>query len=179
MPREVGGVRKEGVVALQEVGNYSLPGRPGIESCRYLTSFICFKLIFLLCCTSANHFTILLTKSCWKEFQGSEHLYSSSYFSASCQCYQGHRSPPAEVVWCGQHRNRGWRRVLPPVAPSFVERGPNALSGSDHTEVRLFFITERVVNQKTWFKDDFHVFWKNTAGVTLGRNKKRKLFLFI
>ncbi|GLD74594.1 unconventional myosin-XV, partial [Lates japonicus] len=32
-PREVGGVKKEGVVSLQEVGNYSLPGRPGIESC--------------------------------------------------------------------------------------------------------------------------------------------------
>ncbi|KAM9745593.1 lethal(2) giant larvae protein homolog 1 isoform 1-T2 [Menidia menidia] len=31
--REVGGVRKEGVVSLQEVNSYSLPGRPGIESC--------------------------------------------------------------------------------------------------------------------------------------------------
>lgn len=34
-PRDVGGVKKEGVVSLQEVGCYSLPGRPGIESCRY------------------------------------------------------------------------------------------------------------------------------------------------
>lgn len=34
-PREMGGVKREGVVSLQEVGNYSLPGRPGIESCRY------------------------------------------------------------------------------------------------------------------------------------------------
>ncbi len=33
-PREVGGVKREGVVCLQEVSNYSLPGRPGIESCR-------------------------------------------------------------------------------------------------------------------------------------------------
>ncbi|KAI3360074.1 hypothetical protein L3Q82_014391 [Scortum barcoo] len=32
-PREVGGVKREGVVCLQEVGSYSLPGRPGIESC--------------------------------------------------------------------------------------------------------------------------------------------------
>lgn len=33
--REVGGVKKEGVVSLQEVNTYNLPGRPGIESCRY------------------------------------------------------------------------------------------------------------------------------------------------
>ncbi|XP_010781611.1 lethal(2) giant larvae protein homolog 1-like [Notothenia coriiceps] len=32
-PREVGGVKKEGVIILQEVDSYSLPGRPGIESC--------------------------------------------------------------------------------------------------------------------------------------------------
>lgn len=33
--REVGGVKKEGVVSLREVDSYSLPGRPGIESSRY------------------------------------------------------------------------------------------------------------------------------------------------
>uniref|UniRef100_A0A667Z7G8 LLGL scribble cell polarity complex component 1 n=1 Tax=Myripristis murdjan TaxID=586833 RepID=A0A667Z7G8_9TELE len=32
-PREVGGVKREGMVCLQEVCSYSLPGRPGIESC--------------------------------------------------------------------------------------------------------------------------------------------------
>ncbi|KAM6914169.1 lethal(2) giant larvae protein homolog 1 [Lycodopsis pacificus] len=32
-PREVGGVKREGVVYLEEVDSYSLPGRPGIESC--------------------------------------------------------------------------------------------------------------------------------------------------
>ncbi|XP_061761186.1 lethal(2) giant larvae protein homolog 1 isoform X1 [Nerophis ophidion] len=32
-PRQVGGVKREGVVVLQEVASYSLPGRPGIESC--------------------------------------------------------------------------------------------------------------------------------------------------
>ncbi|CAJ1076498.1 lethal(2) giant larvae protein homolog 1 [Xyrichtys novacula] len=32
-PREVGGVKKEGGLSMQEVGSYSLPGRPGIESC--------------------------------------------------------------------------------------------------------------------------------------------------
>uniref|UniRef100_A0A3Q3M8P6 LLGL scribble cell polarity complex component 1 n=1 Tax=Labrus bergylta TaxID=56723 RepID=A0A3Q3M8P6_9LABR len=32
-PREVGGVKKEGQLSLQEVESYSLPGRPGIESC--------------------------------------------------------------------------------------------------------------------------------------------------
>ncbi|XP_033501018.2 lethal(2) giant larvae protein homolog 1 [Epinephelus lanceolatus] len=32
-PREVGGVKREGVVSLQEVDSYTLPGRPGIESC--------------------------------------------------------------------------------------------------------------------------------------------------
>ncbi|KAM9843481.1 lethal(2) giant larvae protein homolog 1 [Aulostomus maculatus] len=32
-PKEVGGVKREGVVSLQEVGSYNLPGRPGIESC--------------------------------------------------------------------------------------------------------------------------------------------------
>ncbi|KAA8584876.1 hypothetical protein FQN60_003570, partial [Etheostoma spectabile] len=32
-PREVGGDKREGVVCLQEVDSYSLPGRPGIESC--------------------------------------------------------------------------------------------------------------------------------------------------
>lgn len=43
-PREVGGVKKEGVVSLQEVGNYSLPGRPGIESCRYIRTYLpCFR----------------------------------------------------------------------------------------------------------------------------------------
>ncbi|XP_034750300.1 lethal(2) giant larvae protein homolog 1 [Etheostoma cragini] len=32
-PREVGGDKRDGVVCLQEVDSYSLPGRPGIESC--------------------------------------------------------------------------------------------------------------------------------------------------
>ncbi|TKS91705.1 Lethal(2) giant larvae protein -like protein 1 [Collichthys lucidus] len=32
-PREVGGVKREGVVCLQEVSSYTLPGKPGIESC--------------------------------------------------------------------------------------------------------------------------------------------------
>ncbi len=36
--REVGGVKREGVVCLQEVASYNLPGRPGIESCRYITA---------------------------------------------------------------------------------------------------------------------------------------------
>lgn len=36
VPREVGGVKREGVVCLQEVSSYTLPGRPGIESCRYI-----------------------------------------------------------------------------------------------------------------------------------------------
>ncbi|KAK7939844.1 hypothetical protein WMY93_003170 [Mugilogobius chulae] len=31
--KEVGGVKRQGVVCLQEVGSYTLPGRPGIESC--------------------------------------------------------------------------------------------------------------------------------------------------
>lgn len=34
-PKEVGGEKREGVVCLQEVSSYTLPGRPGIESCRY------------------------------------------------------------------------------------------------------------------------------------------------
>jgi len=33
--REEGGVTREGVVCLQEVESYILPGRPGIEGCRY------------------------------------------------------------------------------------------------------------------------------------------------
>lgn len=37
-PREVGGEKQEGVVCLQEVGGYTLPGRPGIESCRCVQS---------------------------------------------------------------------------------------------------------------------------------------------
>lgn len=37
-PREVGGEKREGVVCLQEVGDYTLPGRPGIESCRCVQS---------------------------------------------------------------------------------------------------------------------------------------------
>lgn len=35
--RVVGGAKKEGVVTLKHVDSYSLPGRPGIESCRYLS----------------------------------------------------------------------------------------------------------------------------------------------
>uniref|UniRef100_A0A665WSJ3 Lethal giant larvae homologue 2 domain-containing protein n=1 Tax=Echeneis naucrates TaxID=173247 RepID=A0A665WSJ3_ECHNA len=50
-PREVGGVKKEGVVSLQEVGNYSLPGRPGIESCSAtrVTVLLLLKSCDLLC----------------------------------------------------------------------------------------------------------------------------------
>uniref|UniRef100_A0A3P9Q666 LLGL scribble cell polarity complex component 1 n=2 Tax=Poecilia reticulata TaxID=8081 RepID=A0A3P9Q666_POERE len=45
--REVGGAKKEGGVCLKQVDNYTLPGRPGIESC------------------SATHVTVLLLlKSC-------------------------------------------------------------------------------------------------------------------
>uniref|UniRef100_A0A672Z046 LLGL scribble cell polarity complex component 1 n=1 Tax=Sphaeramia orbicularis TaxID=375764 RepID=A0A672Z046_9TELE len=48
---EVGGVKKEGVVCLQEVGNYSLPGRPGIESCSAtrVTVLLLLKSCDLLC----------------------------------------------------------------------------------------------------------------------------------
>lgn len=34
-PREVGGEKRDSGVCLQEVNSYSLPGKPGIESCRY------------------------------------------------------------------------------------------------------------------------------------------------
>lgn len=43
-PQEVGGLKKEGVVSLQEVTSYSLPGRPGIESCRYSPT-LCFRFV--------------------------------------------------------------------------------------------------------------------------------------
>uniref|UniRef100_A0AAQ5ZT34 LLGL scribble cell polarity complex component 1 n=1 Tax=Amphiprion ocellaris TaxID=80972 RepID=A0AAQ5ZT34_AMPOC len=50
-PREVGGVKKEGVISLQEVDNYSLPGRPGIESCSAtrVTVLLLLKSCELLC----------------------------------------------------------------------------------------------------------------------------------
>ncbi|KAM7372266.1 hypothetical protein PAMP_009446 [Pampus punctatissimus] len=50
-PREMGGVKREGVVCLQEVGSYSLPGRPGIESCSTtrVTVLLLLKSCDLLC----------------------------------------------------------------------------------------------------------------------------------
>uniref|UniRef100_A0A672GWZ5 LLGL scribble cell polarity complex component 1 n=1 Tax=Salarias fasciatus TaxID=181472 RepID=A0A672GWZ5_SALFA len=50
-PRELGGVKKEGVVSLNEVGSYSLPGRPGIESCSAtrVTVLLLLKSCDLLC----------------------------------------------------------------------------------------------------------------------------------
>uniref|UniRef100_A0A8C5EBS7 Lethal giant larvae homologue 2 domain-containing protein n=1 Tax=Gouania willdenowi TaxID=441366 RepID=A0A8C5EBS7_GOUWI len=42
-PKEVGGVRREGVVSLQEVNSYNLPGRPGIESCSLPDEYRCGK----------------------------------------------------------------------------------------------------------------------------------------
>uniref|UniRef100_A0A3P8RQD3 LLGL scribble cell polarity complex component 1 n=1 Tax=Amphiprion percula TaxID=161767 RepID=A0A3P8RQD3_AMPPE len=49
--QEVGGVKKEGVISLQEVDNYSLPGRPGIESCSAtrVTVLLLLKSCELLC----------------------------------------------------------------------------------------------------------------------------------
>ncbi|XP_005945498.1 lethal(2) giant larvae protein homolog 1 isoform X1 [Haplochromis burtoni] len=49
--REVGGVKKEGVVSLQEVNTYNLPGRPGIESCSAtrVTVLLLLKSCDLLC----------------------------------------------------------------------------------------------------------------------------------
>lgn len=34
-PREVGGEKRDSGVSLRELSSYTLPGRPGIESCRY------------------------------------------------------------------------------------------------------------------------------------------------
>uniref|UniRef100_A0A8C5EBM9 Lethal giant larvae homologue 2 domain-containing protein n=1 Tax=Gouania willdenowi TaxID=441366 RepID=A0A8C5EBM9_GOUWI len=50
-PKEVGGVRREGVVSLQEVNSYNLPGRPGIESCSAtrVTVLLLLKSCDLLC----------------------------------------------------------------------------------------------------------------------------------
>ncbi|KAM8825583.1 lethal(2) giant larvae protein homolog 1 [Synchiropus picturatus] len=45
--REVAGVKTEGALCLQEVGSYSLPGRPGIESCS--TTRVTVLLLLLSC----------------------------------------------------------------------------------------------------------------------------------
>ncbi|MEQ2243565.1 Lethal(2) giant larvae protein 1, partial [Ilyodon furcidens] len=49
--REVGGAKKEGGVCLKQVDNYSLPGRPGIESCSAtrVTVLLLLKSCDLLC----------------------------------------------------------------------------------------------------------------------------------
>ncbi|XP_051905194.1 lethal(2) giant larvae protein homolog 1 isoform X1 [Hippocampus zosterae] len=50
-PRQVGGAKREGAVILQEVGSYSLPGRPGIDSCSTtrVTVLLLLKSCDLLC----------------------------------------------------------------------------------------------------------------------------------